>query len=196
MLGVDPDERMGELARQRGTDVEVATFEGWEPADRRFDVAIAAQAWHWVDPVAGATKVARVLRPNGVFAVFWHVFPPPEQAAEAIAAAFKRAVPDSPFNLPAKPAPNGNDLLSVRAIDGIHQAGGFDDPEQTSFETDVGYTRDAYLDLLPTSGGLTRLPPDKLADILAAVGDAVDDTFTLHLSTVLLTARRSEPPPA
>ncbi|MCW2935319.1 MAG: hypothetical protein JWM19_6281 [Actinomycetia bacterium] len=26
---------------------------------------VAAQAWHWVDPVAGAAKAAVVLRPGG-----------------------------------------------------------------------------------------------------------------------------------
>ena len=32
VLGIDPDQRMAEYARGRGLDVELATFEGWEPA--------------------------------------------------------------------------------------------------------------------------------------------------------------------
>jgi SAM-dependent methyltransferase len=64
VLGVDPDPRMAELARQGGTETEVAKFEDWDPADRTFDAVIAAQAWHWVDPVAGAAKAAAVLRPG------------------------------------------------------------------------------------------------------------------------------------
>jgi hypothetical protein len=36
----------------------VAKFEDWDPAGRTFDSVIAAQAWHWVDPVAGAAKAA------------------------------------------------------------------------------------------------------------------------------------------
>ena len=65
VLGVDPDERMAELARRAGLDVEVATIETWDPAGRSFDAVIAGQAWHWVDPVAGAAKAAQAVRPGG-----------------------------------------------------------------------------------------------------------------------------------
>ncbi|MGW1786828.1 class I SAM-dependent methyltransferase, partial [Streptomyces sp. NPDC002143] len=62
VLGIEPDARMADFARARGLQVEVATFEAWQPAGRTFDAVIAAQSWHWVEPVAGVVKVARVLR--------------------------------------------------------------------------------------------------------------------------------------
>jgi SAM-dependent methyltransferase len=73
VLGIDPDARMADLARQSGLEVEVATFEAWDPAGRAFDAVIAAQAWHWIDPVAGAARAAQALRPGGLLAVFWNV---------------------------------------------------------------------------------------------------------------------------
>src|SRR5579862_7980451 len=36
VLGVEPDERMADLARERGLDVEVTTFENWDPGGRAF----------------------------------------------------------------------------------------------------------------------------------------------------------------
>jgi SAM-dependent methyltransferase len=69
VLGVDPDARMADLARRGGIEVEVARFEAWDPAGRDFDAVIAGQAWHWVDPVAGAAGAARALRPGGRLAV-------------------------------------------------------------------------------------------------------------------------------
>src|SRR4029077_6484020 len=72
VLGVDPDARMADLARQSGVEVEVAAFEDWNPAGRAFDAVIAGQAWHWVDPVAGAVKAAQALHPGGRLAVFWN----------------------------------------------------------------------------------------------------------------------------
>ena len=57
VLGVEPDTRMAEFARRTGIEVEVATFEAWDSAGRRFDAVIAGTAWHWVDPVAGAVKL-------------------------------------------------------------------------------------------------------------------------------------------
>jgi SAM-dependent methyltransferase len=70
VLGVDPDVRMAEFARRGGVAVEVATFEAWDPAGRKFDAVIAGTTWHWVDPVAGAAKAAQVLRPGGLIAPF------------------------------------------------------------------------------------------------------------------------------
>jgi hypothetical protein len=70
VLGVKPDARMAEWARQGGLAAEVATFEGWDPAGRAFDAVIAGQSWHWVEPVAGAGKAAAVLRLAGRLAVF------------------------------------------------------------------------------------------------------------------------------
>ena len=65
VTGVDVDDRMAEFARRQGFEVEVASFEEWRPGGRMFDLVIAGQAWHWVDPVAGALKAAQVLRPSG-----------------------------------------------------------------------------------------------------------------------------------
>src|SRR5215469_17366652 len=98
VLGVDPDARMASLARQTGVEVEVATFEAWDPAGRAFDAVIAAQAWHWVDPVAGAVKAVQALRPGGRLAVFWNVFQPPPGLVDAFAAVYRRVQPGLPFN--------------------------------------------------------------------------------------------------
>src|SRR5277367_2285237 len=79
VLGVDPDPRMADLARQGGTETEIAKFEDWDPAGRTFDAVIAGMAWHWVDPAAGAAKAAAALRPGGRLAVFWNAFDPPQE---------------------------------------------------------------------------------------------------------------------
>jgi hypothetical protein len=46
---------------------------------------------------------------------------------------------------------------------------------------------------MPTFGGLTRLPPDKLAQVQAAVAVAIDamgGSFTVSYATVAVTATR------
>jgi SAM-dependent methyltransferase len=37
------------------------------------DAVLAAQAWHWVDPVRAVPEVARVLRPGGVLGLLWNI---------------------------------------------------------------------------------------------------------------------------
>jgi len=193
VLGVDPDARMAGFARRGGIEVEVATFEDWEPAGRVFDAVVAGQAWHWVDPVAGPAKAAQVLRPGGLLAVFAHVFQPPAVVADALAAAIRRVLPDSPFAGESRSAADIYDVMFTRFADGIREAGGFGDPQRWRFGWERSYTRDEWLDFLPTTGGLTRLPPDVLAEVLAGVGDAIDGIgggFVLPYTTLAVAATK------
>src|ERR1700761_7993020 len=169
VLGVDPDARMAEVARRTGIDVEIGNFETWDPRGRTFDAVVAGQAWHWVDPVRGAAKAAQVLRPHGLLALYWHVFDPPGEVAEAFDEVLHRVAPDGPLKSP------GLDLQQrnlARAVDGSHAAGGFGEPEQWRFEWQRHYARDEWLDHLATTGQLTILTPDQLATVLDTVGAA------------------------
>jgi SAM-dependent methyltransferase len=194
VLGVEPDARMAGFARARGLPVEVATFETWDPGDRRFDTVIAAQSWHWVDPASGAAKAAQVLRPGGRLAIFGHVYEPPAEVAEPFAAAYRRVVPDSPFaNSEARRPLELYQAMYAKIADKIRETGQFREPEQWRFDWEQSYTRDQWLALLPTTGGLTRLRPGQLADILGEVGTAIDalgGAFTMPYTTLATSAAR------
>ncbi|GIH81445.1 class I SAM-dependent methyltransferase [Planobispora longispora] len=194
VLGIEPDARMAEFARRTGVEVEVATFEDWDAAGRTFDAVVAGQSWHWVDPVAGPAKAARVLRPGGPLAVFAHAYDPPAPIAEALTTALRRVAPDSPFTGgPPRPVQEVYRQMFAAFADGIRQAAAFGEPEQWRFDWERHYTRAEWLDLLPTTGGLTRLPPDRLAEVLEAAGAAVDAAgggFTMPYTTMAVIASR------
>jgi SAM-dependent methyltransferase len=194
VLGVEPDPRMAGQARQGGTEVEVAKFEDWDPAGRLFDAVIAAQAWHWVDLVAGAAKVAESLRPGGRLAVFWNAFDPPRELREAFGAVFRQALPDSPLGgFWARPAVDAYRAGGGRAADGMRQAGGFGEPEEWLADWARPYTRDEWLDLVPTLGGFRQFPESVQAGVLAGLGAAVDaagGAFTMGYTTLAVTAVR------
>ncbi|WP_067691912.1 class I SAM-dependent methyltransferase [Nocardia jejuensis] len=201
VLGVEPDARMADFARRGGLTVEESTFETWDPADRTFDAVIAATAWHWVDPLAGAAKAARVLRPGGLLAPFWHVFQLPQEISAAFTTAYTRVAPDSPFRLqPAGSTLEMYQALFDKAADSICAAGAFDTPAQWRYDWEHTYTRAEWLDQIPTHGPLNDLPPGDLAEVLDAVGEAIDNlggAFRLPYSTIAVTARRnSSPAPA
>jgi SAM-dependent methyltransferase len=199
VTGVEPDARMAEFARRSGIEVEVATFEDWDPAGRDFDAVVAGTAWHWVDPVAGAAKAARVLRPGGRLAPFHHVFQAPPAVTEALATAYRRVAPDSPFDINRMmgSALDSFQPLFATMADGIRAVGAFGEPEQWRFGWECGYTTDQWLDQLPTFGALTQLPPDLLAQVLRAAGTAVDamgGSFTMPYTTVVVTAAKGTRP--
>jgi hypothetical protein len=73
----------------------------------------------------------------------------------------------------------------------------FGEPEQWQFDWERQYTGDDWLDQVPTSGGHNLLPPDKLQELMAGIGAAVDTvggSFTMAYTTVVLTAARTDSP--
>src|ERR1035437_4644060 len=78
VIAVEPGAGMAALARQhlaafRNAEVETSAFEEWDDGGRRFDVLVAASAWHWVDPSAGWRRAHDVLRPGGWMALLGNV---------------------------------------------------------------------------------------------------------------------------
>lgn len=193
VLGIDPDARMAEFARRRGFEVEVATFEDWDPAGRSFDAVIAGQTWHWVDPVAGAAKAAEVVRPGGRLAVFWNVFQLPPDLGDTFAAVYQRVLPDAPFYRGMSGGLAATSGQLAKAADGIREANAFSEPEQWRVDWQRSYRTDEWLDLVPTFGGHSQLPPRKLEELLAgfeaAIG-AAGGSFVMDYAAVAVTATR------
>jgi SAM-dependent methyltransferase len=94
VLGVEVDPKMAAVARTHGLDVEVGAFEQWADNGRTFDLITCAQAWHWVDPVAGAAKAARVLTPGGRLALFWNYGDVDDTTRAALDEVYDRLAPE------------------------------------------------------------------------------------------------------
>jgi SAM-dependent methyltransferase len=192
VLGVEIDERMAELARRDGFPVEVSSFESWEPAGRVFDVVAAGQTWHWVDPAAGAVKAAEALRPGGVLALFWNVAIAPAGLSAAFGDVYRRVVPGFPVFDAAKQS-GGYSVFTDNATAGLRAANAFGEAEESTFAWERFYTKEEWLDAVPTSGGHSRFPRETLTELLAGLGAAVDAEgggFTMNYTTLLLTAVR------
>lgn len=200
VLGIEVDPRMAESARNRGFAVEVSRFEEWDPAGRSFDALISGMTWHWIDPAAGAVKAADVLRPHGLLALFWNVHRPPPQLARAFSEVYRRVLPDTPFaSLPVDPIAGYHQILDT-ACTGITATRAFTAPERLRFDWDHLYTRDKWLDQVPTFGGHSTLPEQKLDPLLSGIGAAIDQiggSFTMSYATLAITAhRRADPDPS
>ena len=194
LVGIDVDSRMAELARRRGLDVEVAAFETWDQAGRTFDAIVCGQAWHWIDPVAGASKAAQALHPGGRLSLFWNVYQPPSEVSKAFADVYCQVFPDAPFNPWAQPPMEAYTAVFSKAVNGIRETGAFDDEDRWLFDWERSYTRDEWLDVVPTTGGHNLLAPTQLDELLESLGttiDAVGGSFTMGYTSVVVTAARS-----
>jgi SAM-dependent methyltransferase len=196
VLGVEVDDRMAAHARSRGLDVEVAKFEDWNPRGRRFDALVAAMAWHWIDPVAGARKAAEALKPGGLVALMWNVFEAPPDLKQAFAEINARLIPDfpNPWTSPV-PMVDAYQAIFDKGIDGLREAGGFTGPEQWRIDWDLAYTRDEWLRVSSTFGGMgARIAPETGSALRTAISEAIDaagGTVLIHYSTVTVTAKRT-----
>ncbi len=194
VLGIEPDPQMAELARAKGFVVEIARFEEWEATGRTFDAIAAGQTWHWVDPTVGAAKAASVLRPGGILALFWNAGRPSAELASEFAAVFKALDTGLPFNpwvTSAGADPYGTIIDAAAA--GLRTTGVFTELERLSFDWQATATRDAWLEQTSTSGGINRLPKDKLDALLNGMGAAIDaagGNLTIDYTTVAAIAER------
>lgn len=186
VLGVEPDERMAEVARSHGLEVEVAPFETWDGHGRTFDLVVSGQAWHWVDPVEGARAAARVLRPGGRLAVFWNMLDHAPDTKAALSAVYEGYPEISrPVALGIR---SGHEPLA-----GIDEATGFGPQTVTVHEWTEVHTKAEWLDQLPTHSDHRLMPPARLASLLAEVGDVIDahgGSLTLLYETLCWTATR------
>lgn len=198
VLGVDVDERMAEFARNSGVDVEVAAFESWDDAGRSFDMLVCGQSWHWIDPALGAVKAAQVLRPAGRVAIFWNADVPDEELAATFGRVYRRVMPDAlaarRWTASAEAAVEGCSGLCRSAAVEFARTGAFNQPEQWRFDWERTYTRDEWLDQVPTTGDHGQFPRTQLDDLLAGLGDAIDAAggrFTTRYATMVVTAARA-----
>lgn len=84
VLAVEPDARMAAVAQAKGIPVELATFEDWDPAGRRFDRVVFAASFHWVDPAVALPKIRGILDDGGKLALIWNRLRPISPTSRSI----------------------------------------------------------------------------------------------------------------
>jgi hypothetical protein len=108
---------------------------------------------------------------------------------------YQRVLPDSlAHKWATASAADGYSSLYAKVADGIGGSGSFGEPEHWRFGWERHYTRDEWLDLLPTQGAHTLLPPADLAKVVDGIGAAIDEMgggILIRYTTVVVTAVRN-----
>jgi SAM-dependent methyltransferase len=83
VVAVEPDDRLaaylGQALASPRLQLLVGAFEDVPLQEDRFDLAVAAMSFHWVDQERGLRKVGLTLRPGGWFALWWTLFGDPSR---------------------------------------------------------------------------------------------------------------------
>lgn len=188
--GVEPDGRMAEVARQRGLEVDEATFEAWDPHDHRFDLVVSAQAWHWVDPIIGPAKAAEVLVEGGRFAAFWNGHRHAPEVASRVRAVYMRHASEV-ANLPPPTIPAGG--VEGAAERGLAACSLFRNVERRAEPSARQYTVEEWLEVEKSFGSHRVYPSAIRPVILEEISDALSELapITVTWTTTVVSARRS-----
>ena len=190
VVGVEPDGRMAAVARRRGMHVIVAPFETWTAPADPFDLVVSAQAWHWVDQDIGPRAAADALRPGGRLALLSNGYQDVSLRDE-LDAVYRRHAPQ----IVAKTFVLGRSASTLGAAHAgpIEECGRFGGVEERSFRWERTYTRDEWLDQLPTHSDHRTLRSDVLGTLLGHIRTVIDangGTLTIGHTTELLLATR------
>jgi SAM-dependent methyltransferase len=195
IVALEPGGNMAAVLRRNlaafpGVAVEVGTFEAWRGAGGSFDLALSAQAFHWVDPAVRCAKAAAALRPGGALALIRNETTGLEARLRGeMEAAHARWFPAVTWT----PARDSTGTKRDEFTTEIERTRLFGPVHVGSFPWTARYTTRQYLDLLETHSDHALLDPvlrtplyDAIADAIERRGGRIDVPY---LAMLLLTVR-------
>ena len=181
VLGVEPDAKMAAVARRHGLDVELGTFEDWDDGGRRFDLLVAGQAWHWVNPVVGAGRAASVVAPGGRVVLAWNHAVMPAALRSTLDDLYARhAPPDVAPTVLHRPPERQREGGSDAAFAARDE---FDPAVHAIYPWDRAYSSAEWRRQLETHSDHAVMDAAKRHELLDAVGAAIDElggSFSMH----------------
>jgi hypothetical protein len=194
LVAIEPDLRLAtflrELIPDKALTMVVKSFEEAVLPEAAFDLGLSATAFHWVNEDPGLTKVAKLLRRGGWWAMVWNLFGDarrPDPFHEATKSLLKGALSPSAGN---GEIPFGLDTESrVAAIERTHA---FDGVEHRTSAWSIVLDPDQIVALYATYSNI-NIRPDReniLAELHRIARDEFRGSVTRNMVTSLYVARR------
>ncbi|MFI5952435.1 class I SAM-dependent methyltransferase [Cryptosporangium sp. NPDC051539] len=165
VLGVEIDERMAAVARGHGVRVEISPFETWDGAGRHFDLITCGNAWHWIDPDAGAARAAALLRPGGSIVRSWTYAVLDTDAQALLRDVYAEHAPGTTTHA----GPGGEDS----SPDPFASRPEFGAAEHRRYRWDLEVPAEEWVGLIATFSDHQLLPAAQRDRLLAALRDAL-----------------------
>lgn len=193
MTCVDASKRMLDVARRtcahfpRVRFVE-AKFEDWSPGGKKFELAFAAQAWHWIEPSVGYNRVADVLTPGGLFVIVWN------SRSEGALPALRDAL-DAIYERYAdlqNPGPGSKTSSEFPTL--VAASGRFGKPRISRYTWESQFDTETWVQFLTTTSDHRSMAPERAKALLDGVRDAIDrhgGIYRFKTETTVIAARRT-----
>ena len=150
-----------------------SSFEEFNGLNETYDLIFSATAFHWIKPEVGYPKAYKLLKKDGVMAVFWHMSSIIEPKTEML---------NEIRNIYRKLAPEFDDYLSLEEAEDLHNRriseiqtnNLFNKPGSNVYRWEDEYTTERYLKLINSISDFHDLDNDKKKAILDTVGNYID----------------------
>ena len=148
-------------------------FEDFPADEEAFDIVFSATAFHWIAPEIGYPKAYRLLRRDGVLAVFWHlasIIEPQTEMLQQIRTIYREYAPELDDYLDRDAA---EELHQLR-LKQIQSGAFFCHPVSRVYRWDDVYTTQRYLQLMNSYSDFHSISPEKREAIQTQVAEYIE----------------------
>ena len=200
VVAVEPDERLADfLLRTFGAsapalDVRTATFESVDLPLSGFDLGTSASAFHWLDEIKSLSKIVRVLREGGWWAMWWNLFfdgsrtDEFHKATRTVLASLDRGPYQGSDGSPSFALDTNTRIANLRSVKA------FENIQVETISWTVLFDTARVLRLYSTFSPITRLTPERRKRLLDDLGHIADKEFgsqvELSITSPIYTAQR------
>lgn len=145
---------------------DTVTFENWDLRPKAFDLAISAQAFHWVNREKGYPKVAQALKEEGYIAFFWNFSLLPDTPIfQALKETFQKYLPSTISNSKA----SSLESLIKKRENWILNSFCFTNLLVKQYPWSINYDAERYLGLLKTQTAYQEFSESEKQDLSDAI---------------------------
>jgi SAM-dependent methyltransferase len=193
ITALEPGDALAALAARKcrrypRVEIVPTSFEAWSMQAEAFDLVLAAQAFHWIEPAYGCARAAAALRPGGGIALVWHL------DVSQSTAFWQATLPiyDACFPPATSDDPPLADKVSGYA-EALRESGDWQDVRELRWAWERVYSGADYLKLLHTFSDHRALPEPNRTTFFQAITDTIERTGGVvrrRYETVLIGARK------
>jgi SAM-dependent methyltransferase len=176
IVGIELGERLAALAVKKcraypGVEIRHTAFEDWVLEEKAFDLAISADAFHWIPPEVGYPKAAMALKDSGSAAFFWNVsIDPKSDWSRAIEEIYRERAPN---------VENPEKSFTLEWLIGIIEenfraSGCFGEVTVKQYQWSETYTSEQYLKGLRTFSGHRGLDEGTRGKLFAGIREVIE----------------------
>ena len=161
------------FAEKRNLQCVCSTFESFESPNDSFDLIFSATAFHWIKPEVGYPKAHRLLKPNGVMAVFWHlasIIEPETEMLCEIREIYRTHAPELDDYITREEG----ETMHLRLISEMQTGGLFQNLVSRTYRWDDVYETERYLKLMNSYSDFHAISKDAREAILSEVAAYIE----------------------